>query len=178
MRTPVVSTGAYYLGIDPGLSGVLAVIYDVHGRRPEISVYKAPIIMVPKKKKGYRTEYDVHAFGKLLTPFRNCVSVAGLELLSGYPALSSQALFAMGRGMGLWEMALAANCIPYTLILPQKWKKEMGVLVPEKDDKKRKAAAVLRAKQLFPWLDFPLVKDHNKADAVLIADYMRRMNPQ
>lgn len=170
-----------YLGIDPGLSGVLAVLSDDGGGRLHITTVETPTLMIQKTRKkkgqdaGTKRMYNLHAFKGLLRPFTDMRVIAGIEALSGRPGQSSQAVFGMGYGMAAWEMALVMMDIPYTRVPPQTWKKAMSVLgEPDQDEKTRKGAAVLRAKQLFPWLPFPLVKDHNKADAVLIAEYMRR----
>lgn len=180
-REPVQVDSCVYLGVDPGLSGVLAVLIDDRvGNRPLISTIETPTVVLQTKsrKKGKgdigKRFYNLHAFKDLLRPFTGMRVIAGIEALSGYPGLSSQSVFGMGYGMAAWEMALVMMDIPITRVPSQRWKKAMGVQMGAKDDKIRKAASVLRAKQLFPWLSFPLVKDHNRADAVLIAEYMRR----
>jgi len=188
VRQPVIAdervTIAAYIGIDPGLSGVMAVLFAGSALpRPRIELHPAPTVRVKvrkarSKKSGVRVEYDVHEFRQLLKPFEGRNVIAGIEHLRGYPGASSQAVFGMGYGFGLWVMALATCQIPYTLVPPQTWKRALSVLgKPGQPDQERKAATVLRAKQLFPWIDLPYKKDHNSADALLLAEYMRRTNP-
>lgn len=165
-----------FIGIDPGLSGVLASIWEREGQRSEIVTRDVPTFKIAKRGgKGYRTRYDLQGMLKILDMFDHVRCVAGLEQLTGRPGLSSQSVFGMGRGFGLWEMALAAKHIPVVEVSPQVWKKALDVTRrPGQDDKAAKAESILKAQQLYPWVEFPRVADHNKADAVLLAEHMRR----
>jgi hypothetical protein len=183
-RTPVGQLGQpisvkFYIGIDPGLSGVLAVLVEKPGARLEVSTHRVPTMHVAKKSgKGKVHRYNLPMMFGLLKQFTGTRVIAGLEELSGRPGQSSQSVFGMGRGFGIWEALLAAAQIPMVPIPPQTWKKNLGVTgKPGQDDRSRKAESVLKAQQLFPWVEFPYVTDHNKADAVLIAEYVRRTVP-
>lgn len=187
-RTPVDNRGytmhqpitvKFYIGIDPGLSGVLAVLIEKPDARLEITTHTVPTMHVAKKSgKGKVHRYNLPSMFGLVNQFKGARVIAGLEELSGRPGQSSQSVFGMGRGFGIWEAFLSAAQIPMVPIPPQTWKKALGVMGKAgQDDASRKAESVLKAQQLFPWVDFPLVKDHNKADAVLIAEYVRRTNP-
>lgn len=176
-RTPVVDgTPVFYIGIDPGLSGVVAILTVCTGKRIEVSTHTVPTMHVAKKSgKGKVHRYNLPAMLGLLKMFSGTRVIAGLEELSGRPGQSSQSVFGMGRGFGIWEALLVAAQIPMVPVPPQTWKKNLGVMgKPGQDDASRKAESVLKAQQLYPWVEFPLVKDHNKADAVLIAEHMRR----
>lgn len=176
---PEIGEAKFYIGIDPGLSGVVAILVEKPNARLEINTHRTPTMHVSKKSgKGKVHRYNLPQMFKLLDMFRGLRVIAGLEELSGRPGQSSQSVFGMGRGFGVWEMALSAAQIPMVPIPPQTWKKALGVMgKPGQDDKSRKAESVLKAQQLFPWVEFPLVTDHNKADAVLIAEYVRRTFP-
>jgi hypothetical protein len=179
-RTPVGAPDVkFYIGIDPGLSGVLAVLIEKSNARLEVSTHTVPTMHVAKKSgKGKVHRYNLPMMFGLLNQFKGTRVIAGLEELSGRPGQSSQSVFGMGRGFGIWEALLSAAQIPMVPIPPQTWKKALGVMgKPGQDDASRKAESVLKAQQLFPWVEFPLVRDHNKADAVLIAEHMRRTNP-
>lgn len=96
-----------------------------------------------------------------------------LEQVHSMPKQGVASSFNFGRGFGLWEGLLAGMRFPYTLVSPQRWKKAMLA-----DMAKDKGASVLRAKQLFPNCveQLKLVKDHNKAEALLLAEYGRRFS--
>lgn len=184
MRTPVpsINHGRIFIGIDPGLSGVVAALHDLPNERPHITIENVPTVAVAKTSRGKKTKtkrmYDLQGFFDLLAGFKGTVAVAGLEELIGRPGLSSQSVFGMGVAYGLFRMALVAHQIPHVLVPPQKWKRALDVLGrPGQDERSRKAESVLKAQQLFPWMKFPLVRDHNAADAVLLAEYMRRTYP-
>jgi hypothetical protein len=79
-------------------------------------------------------------------------------------------MFGFGKGYGMWIGIVAALEIPYTLVTPQAWKKELMQGIKDKD------AGRLRAMQLFPAYNEWLVRkrDIGRADALLIAEYGRR----
>jgi crossover junction endodeoxyribonuclease RuvC len=183
MRTPVLSPTCFYLGIDPGKEGVIAILTNDPNIAAVVTTRSVPTIRVPKSRgKGHLVEYALHNFGPMLAPFKGKRVIAGLEYFGSRPGQSSQSVFSIGFGLGVWETALAMSGIPYTRVYPQVWKRALGISVPKEkgkawDAKAAKAASVQRARQLFPSLDFTLKRDHNKADAVLIAEFMRRTNP-
>jgi hypothetical protein len=53
--------------------------------------------------------------------------------------------------------------IPYETVAPQTWKKAFGLIGAEKK------ASVAVAKQRFPSASLDRVKDHNRADAILMS---------
>lgn len=97
--------------------------------------------------------------------------VAVLENVHAMPKQGVTSSFNFGRGFGLWEMGLIALKIPYTLVAPQTWKRELLA-----DMSKDKGSSILRAKQLFPHISehLKLSKDEAKAEALLMAEYGRR----
>ena len=68
-------------------------------------------------------------------------------------------------------MALVCLTIPYTLVTPQRWKKELMDGMPKDKDSSRVVAI-----RLFPTFatELKLKKHHGRADALLIAEYLRR----
>ena len=100
----------------------------------------------------------------------NSIHVA-LEKVHSMPGQGVRSMFSMGEGYGIWKGIITALGYPLHLITPQEWKKEMmGGMGKEKD------ASRLKAMQLFPKIadQLQLKKDHGKADALLIAEYLRR----
>ena len=78
-------------------------------------------------------------------------------------------MFSMGQGLGIWKGIFAALGIPCDMVTPQRWKKLLMDGMGKKKDASR-----LRASQLFPDVGFPRKKDHGRAEALLIAEYLRR----
>ena len=101
-----------------------------------------------------------------------------IEKQQSMPGQGVSSTFSTGYGFGLWIGILAALGISYTVVRPQTWKREMlrDMAGDTMSTGNGKAAARLRAMQLFPSASDQLtrVKDHGRADALLIAEYHRR----
>ena len=150
-----------YVGIDPGLSGAVAFIYA----DGTVSVHDTPVIKVEKNGKN-RNVYIAAAMQDLLKKHWDKSHVA-LELVGPMPGNGAAAMFSMGHGLGLWEGLIVATGIPLTYVRPQAWKKMFGL---DKDKNK----SILKAKQLFPTADITLKKHDGRAEALLMAEYLRR----
>lgn len=151
-----------YIGIDPGLSGAVGVI------TPEYQhVFDTPTVMVNTKRK-----YLVGAMACLLRPFANRQDVIViLENVHSMPKQGVSSSFSFGEGKGMWEGILGAFDMPFDLVSPQRWKKEIMA-----DQGKDKSAARFKAMALFPALadQLKLVKHDGRAEALLMAEYGRR----
>ena len=140
-----------YVGIDPGKDGAICYIQEngsiEHGS-----------IAVPKIGKDYDLKEIVNQLQGLN------ITHAVLEKNNGHAAKGRQSAFIMGEGSMLWKMALVALGIPFTLVPPQTWQKEMWKgITPQyiasavnKSGKKKdtKSMSMMAAKNLFPNFDF------------------------
>ena len=148
----------FYLGIDPGKSGAVAVV-DADGNL--LLVFDTPLI---------GRDYDAGEMVDFLTEHRE--SRAALEIQHAMPKQGVSSTFTTGYGYGLWYMALTALGIPFDLVRSQDWKRALGI--PAGRDK---ADSVAAAQRLFPGGDFTGprggVKD-GRAEACLLAEYRRR----
>ena len=156
-----------FLGIDVGLEGAVAVL----GWKDAPVVYDTPILKIKTKDKTKR-EYDLPRMREILQPFilEDEVLVI-LEYANAHPDQGVSSVFSFGRGTGLWEGLLTGLELPYVKVTPKKWKHALLEGLP-----KGKGASIVVAKRLFPSVDLPRVKDHGKADAILLAEYGRRTN--
>lgn len=155
-----------YIGIDTGLSGAVAIIYG-----DSIQIFDAPTTTIKSGKKNKR-KYIESVMVDILEPFKEDSHVC-IEAVHSMPGQGVAAMFSMGEGYGLWRGIVATLRIPYTLVTPQAWKKEMMAGMG-----KEKAASCLRAQQLYP--DAELFTPRGRAldgrgDALLIATYLRRI---
>ena len=165
-----------FLGIDPGLSGGMALI----GENGVIWVEDMPTITVKKGKKNQRF-IDLVALrtlivGALFVGIPPTPVHAFIEKVSAMPGQGVCSMFKFGRGFGNIEAMIAAFEIPYTMVHPKTWQKEMLRDIPG-DGKGR---SVLAAQRLFPHVKLIPVncrtpKD-GRAEALLIAEYGRRLN--
>ena len=160
----------FYIGIDPGLDGAVAAIDGCDGT---VQFFDTPTLEVTGGKKTRRV-YDVGAMAGCLRKFgdedfvhRHCV--CAVESVHSMPDQGTASSFTFGMGFGMWQGILSALKMPYTLVPPQRWKKAMmDGMGKEKD------ASRVVAMRLFPNADLHLKKHHGRADALLLAEYIRR----
>lgn len=154
-RTDKAEDMKIYIGIDPGQTGAMAIIGD-----------------------GLEEIYDFDD-GDSMTNLR-LVSAdqvkAVIEKVAAMPKQGVSSTFKFGTNFGIWIGRLEALGIPFDYVTPQKWKKEMFDSMPRSGD--QKAMSLDRARRLFPEMRDQLKrkKDHNRADALLLAEYCRRMD--
>lgn len=167
-----------YIGIDPGLSGAMAVIDDTaeFPENPRVQVFDTPTLIVAGDKN--KRVYNKVAMAQLLQPYSillgaiNAQSLVVLESVHAMPKQGVTSSFSFGRGLGIWEGIIAALSLPLEMPSPQRWKKEMMA-----DQGKDKDAARYKAMSLFPSLteQLKLVKHDGRAEALLMAEYARRL---
>lgn len=143
-------TGFCYIGVDPGVSGGIAVI--THAPVVSVTAFSMP-----------PTDRDIL---DLLEHYQQVDTFAVLERVSTSPQMG---VVSAGTFMGNYralQMALTALRIPFDLVTPRKWQQAMGCLTGgDKNVSKR------RAQQLFPGLKCT----HAISDALLLAEYCRRV---
>jgi crossover junction endodeoxyribonuclease RuvC len=154
-----------FIGIDPGVNGAVAVLTEDHAK-----VFDIPTFWVTKGQKR-RQAYDLPAFFTLLARLTvSGVVAVTVEDVHAMPGQGVTSMFSMGYGVGLIHGHLTALRIPFELVTPQRWKKEMLAGVATKDKK----AAYVKASRLFPHIDLGRRSDQGRAEALLIAEYGRR----
>jgi crossover junction endodeoxyribonuclease RuvC len=157
-----------YIGIDPGLSGAVAVINDT---APVLhSVHDTPTILVEGEKT--KRKYHAAAMALLLKPFEGTPALVVLENVHSMPKQGVASSFCFGEGLGIWKGIIAAYGLALEMPSPQRWKKLLLA-----DQGKEKEASRYKATQLFPSLADQLsrVKDDGRAEALLMAEYGRRL---
>lgn len=147
-----------YIGVDPGMSGGLAII-------------------TPDESMGMEmpeSERDIWDWFHLWEDRRFYAAFAVIEIVHAMPGNGVSGMFKFGMSYGGLRMALTAAAIPFDGVRPQEWQKALGIKGRDKKDgesqpdfKKRLRA---RAQQLFPSLEVTLAT----ADALLLAEYCRR----
>jgi len=153
----------HYIGVDPGASGGIAALSH------DGAIHEA--VSTPE---SYRDILDLlRSFG---SPSR-----AMLERVSASPQMGVVSAFKFGKGYGALVMALVAADISFDYVSPQKWQTELGCRtgggkIGERDNTAAKNKTKNRAQELFPQLLDGVKITHYTADALLIAEYCRRMN--
>lgn len=172
-----------FVGIDPGLTGAIAV-FDPQSRTAVF--YDTPTAVVKSGKK-FKHIPDVAAIVLLLKEISSAGDVfVAIEKVNAMPgwkndpdhpgervqaAMGVTSAFNFGFGFGVWVGIIAALSLPSQQIHPATWKsKMMAGATKEKD------ASRIRAMELFPKTanDLKLKRHHGRADALLIAVYASR----
>lgn len=156
------------IGIDPGATGALAWIGPKHPKRVSIAVVDLPAITTTKSGKK-RTKLNVLSLMDLFASLSDA-DHAFVELSSPRPTDRPTSAWANGHTAGTIETALAVSGIPITFVTAASWKRTFGLLRTDKEASRR------RALELFPGQAQALrrKKDHNRAEALLIAEWGRR----
>jgi crossover junction endodeoxyribonuclease RuvC len=163
-------TGTRYLGIDPGVTGAVAMIQHRDSERM-VAVADTPVV---ETHTGTRRKHDfnIAAMRQLLVNLmgdgRNCCAV--IEEVHGWPGMDTRSVTSLIRGAGLWEGLCAGLGIPVHRVSPLAWKRHHRLL------KTDKAESRVRAAQQFPLQELGPKTKTGRADALLIATYGRAMN--
>lgn len=157
-----------YIGIDVGQHGFISV-YDTHWRFLAIADSDPHVI--------YHFLYDIMQSSSQLS----CV----IEDVYAIYGSSAKATFQFGFNKGYLVGILSACNIPYTLVPPKTWQKEMWTNADKtyKTGKKidTKQTSIKACQRLFPTVDLRRTTscrniDDNKADSMLMCEYGRRKN--
>ena len=158
-----------YIGIDPGLQGGIATIYN----SGEISILVMPTIKIGKKRI---LDNAMLAGTFSLSNILDIKRYAILEQQQPMPKQGVTSMFSIGYGFGVLKQCLVDFCIPHEVVHAQVWQKEFGISGRKGNTK---AQALQICQSLFPDLNL-LATDKSKkphegiVDAVLIAEYARR----
>jgi len=156
------------IGIDVGFSGAIAQILDIRAD----GLDEIDAVDMPTLKDGAHTELNEPEIKDLLVG-ANHVFIEKAQTMPIEHEGRRQGTASSGRYMmsyGQVRGICAGMGIPYTLVHPKTWKKVMMADMP-----KDKSASIIRAKKLFPQVKLDRKKDHGRADALLLAEYGRRI---
>ncbi len=157
-----------FVGIDPGLTGAWSAINArgdvlvIHDLPTNLSGGKAAKIKNEISAAGLREEF------RLLRDRGEAV-IAAVERTTSMPGQGVASMFSMGDTFGCIRAVLACMGIPAEFPSATVWKRTLKL----DSDKERSRA---RALELFPGSAQYLArkKDHNRAEALLLAEWLRR----
>jgi crossover junction endodeoxyribonuclease RuvC len=138
------------VGVDPGLNGAFAVWQDGDIIRLDD---------IPRFEKSL----NAYAFQAELARWR--IDLAMIEEVGPMPKQGVSSTFTFGRAYGTIEGVFGALQVPVQHVRPRVWQKHFSLTA--------RTSALEKAVRLFPEWEPGLrrKKDHNRADAILIADY-------
>ena len=143
------------VGIDPGLTGGWAVLTQAGAI---IDCGDLPVV-----GDGARRALSAPLLAAIIS--RHMPSTAVIERVGAMPGQGVSSTFKFGHAAGLIEGVLGAMAVPVMHVAPAVWKRHHG-LGPEKERARQRAIEIWPAKAAEL---FARVKDHNRAEAALIA---------
>ena len=150
------------IGIDPGLSGAIAILED----NKVLNIFDMPVMAEGKKNKRQLNS------AQLVNIIRgNTVSedeaVVIVEQVNAMPGQGVTSMFNFGQTFGAIKGVCAALNLPIFFVRPSKWKKYFELINASKDSSRTKVI------EMYPSLSNQLSKkkDVNKSDAILIARF-------
>ena len=150
------------LGIDPGLSGAIAILE----KKKVLSLFDMPVMAEGKKNKKQLNS------AQLVDIIReNSIGddeiVVVVEQVNAMPGQGVTSMFNFGQTFGAIKGVCAALNLPIFFVRPSKWKKYFELINSSKDSSRTKVI------EMYPSLSSQLAKkkDVNKSDAILIARY-------
>lgn len=184
------------IGIDIGLTGAVAAVDS----RGTATVRDIPLIPDGKprqrvnKKTGKKSEQQSYRIDgrALIFAIREIVPIGHPALVvfedvharsigSGGRATNSMgSQGSMMRSRGIVEGVIDITRLECKAVQPQTWKRHFGLLLKREEgeedsdfDRRKKAASMDTARGLFPAIghDLKRVKDHNRAEALLLAQF-------
>lgn len=154
------------IGIDPGLSGAIAVVDGTTLR----CVHDMPVVPVRWLNKT-RNEVSGAQLYRLLAEVASMVdgTTVVLEDVSSSPQMGATSAFRFGQGYGVVQGVVAACGYRLEQVRPAVWKRDMGL-------NRNKAASRGLACRLWPDQSdlFARAKDDGRAEAALLAEWYRQ----
>ena len=152
------------VGIDPGLSGAIAILKD----KKVLSIFDMPVMAEGKKNKRQLNSAQLVNIIKQNIDSNEDVVVV-VEQVNAMPGQGVTSMFNFGQTFGAIKGVCAALDLPIFFVRPSKWKKYFELINSSKDSSRTKVI------EMYPSLSNQLSKkkDVNKSDAILIARFYR-----
>ena len=150
------------IGIDPGLSGAIAVLED----NKVLGIYDMPVMADGKKSKRQLNSAQLVSIIKQNISNNDELAIV-VEQVNAMPGQGVTSMFNFGQTFGAIKGVCAALELPIFFVRPTKWKKYFELLNSSKDASRTKTI------EMYPSLSNQLSKkkDVNKSDAILIARF-------
>ncbi len=150
------------IGIDPGLSGAIAVLEE----KKILGIFDMPVMAEGKKNKRQLNSAQLVNIIKEYIEKDIEITVV-VEQVNAMPGQGVTSMFNFGQTFGAIKGVCAALNLPIFFVRPSKWKKHFELINSSKDASRTKVI------EMYPSIANQLKKkkDVNKSDAILIARY-------
>lgn len=152
------------LGIDPGLTGAIAAL-DHNGAL--IDATDLPTILIGKGGGSVKRQISAAGLAEHLRWVTGRImddTLVIIERVAAMPKQGASSTFSLGDTSGCIRGVVATLGLPISYVTPAQWKKHFG-LGTDKEE------ARARATLLYPAAELTRKKDHNRAEAILLARY-------
>ena len=154
-----------FVGIDPGSDGAIGLICG----------HAYAVIDIPKLKvkrgKGKKTVFNLPEIIALFRNLRSFKDRVRCVVEQPPPSMglrsSAYAQFRLGCAYAMWPLFLMSQGFRVEEVSPHVWKKVIGI-GSDKETSRHKALG------MFPKAPLARKKDHNRAEALLLAEYHNR----
>jgi crossover junction endodeoxyribonuclease RuvC len=153
------------VGIDPGISGAAAALYPATKDHPS-SICEA--IDLPTRQDGRRRRIDELRLADWIRQINPSRIV--IEAVGPMPSDGRIAAFRFGMSVGVIHTVCHMLGFEPELVQPLVWKSYYLLLDSDKEASRKKALRILPSARPF----LPYKKDHNRAEAILIARWADR----
>jgi hypothetical protein len=144
-----------YLGIDPGFTGAWGLVN-----------HRGDYVACGDMKHNDRW-IDTNQVSRDIMQARQLDDVmVVVEAVHAMPKQGVSSSFKFGMAYGA-ALAIAARFSQFELVPPRVWKKDMGLTADKKD-------SLVMARELWPDSPLERVKDNGRAEALLLAEWLRR----
>ena len=144
-----------YIGIDPGFTGAWGLV-NHHG----------DYVACGDMKHNDRW-IDTNQVSRDIMQARQLDDVmVVVEAVHAMPKQGVSSSFKFGMAYGA-ALAIATRFSQFELVPPRVWKKDMGLTADKKD-------SLVMARELWPDSPLERVKDNGRAEALLLAEWLRR----
>jgi crossover junction endodeoxyribonuclease RuvC len=147
------------IGIDPGLSGAIAVLTD--GQFTAVHDMSVVTKGAGRKEVNPAELYKIIASG--MDAREGCEAV--IEKVAASPQMGVSSAFSFGHSFGCCVSCVAAHSIGHVLVGPAVWKRYFKL---DKDKELSRALAV----RMFPTAPLNLKKHSDRAEALLMARWL------
>lgn len=148
----------YVLGVDPGLTGGLAVVNPLTG-------YLVSTFTMPSKKRGNRSDLDLGELAMIIDGLARDIKCAVIEDTAAMPKQGVASMYTFGKVTGIVVGMIAAHYIPIYYVKPSVWKFQMGL-------GKDKKTSIKKANDFHP--GSVQIKHDGVAEAILLAHFGKR----
>ena len=150
------------IGIDPGLSGAIAILEN----SKVLNIFDMPVMSEGKKNKRQLNSAQLVSLLKENMEHNEEIVVV-VEQVNAMPGQGVTSMFNFGQTFGAIKGVCAALELPIFFVRPSKWKKHFELINSSKD------SSITKSIEMYPTLSSQLAKkkDVNKSDAILIARF-------